>query len=42
MIAITKKVANATTTEFWMIGIIANIFSVMPATTTFLILATAY
>ena len=42
MIAITKKVANAATTEFWMIDIAANIFSVVPATTTFLILATTH
>jgi predicted transcriptional regulator YheO len=42
MIAITKKIANATTTQIGMICITANIFGVVPATTAFLILTAAY
>ena len=39
MITIAKEVAHAPPTKFWVIGVVTNILSVMPAATTFLILA---
>jgi hypothetical protein len=42
MITITKKIANAAATEFRVLDIVTNIHRVMPATTTFLILAATH
>jgi hypothetical protein len=42
MITIAKEVAYAPPAKFWVIHIVTNILSVMPATTTFLILAATH
>jgi hypothetical protein len=42
VITIAKKIANAATTEFRMIGITTDIFGVMPAATTLLVLTATH